>query len=954
MKKLFVNRDGQNAGALLFNTIAEALTAANDGDIIELAPGVYKEAVVMSRDGVTLVSSEKGGVTLAIPDGHLFDPALWTLAEGCKNVYEQPLPEGYRRTLCREEDGNIIFEDNLQYECNPLDLFADGYCVEYTQVCGMGLHVNYGNGERTYAPITKNALTDSEFNRWTVTPKGRVQINLGGKDPQAMPIRVKDGKHVAVKITASRCVVKGITIEGGYCGFDLAGADNIVADCVVNYSYYGVKLFGPASLGNTIRRCCFYVTKQGVYIVRNIGGHIIEENFFIGTGQPALRYRSPQNNVDAPWGPGTAIRHGVAHNAVIRHNVIADTSWTGWWPDVNCYGHYFYGNVFTDMWCRALYNEYPVNDTRIYYNALTNCDSGIIHRFSWRCMNAYNYIANCRNEGIAIWGPHMDNGYRFDSVFFNNVLKNNKRAFYYMDNEGLSGGLPVAWPDGKELTATALTRLKSHIINDNLYGIPENGLFAAINKTEFKTLEDYRAITGQETSGKCVENPGLESYGLSLYTVNIPLSKNPDNAVAYVGNPIRDLLHCDLLPIAAEDSPYFWEQGEASSLKNSDIWEGTYGLSYEWPNHNKPVRRLIRTRPGLDPEAEAARYAAGDTSMLSGPGMYMEFISFMPDKIEELGSGFWSPSLPAVSGKELNISFYAQCEKVKPFKGTNGFTAFVHFTDLEGKNVSIERIKTADMCGEVAWARYDNSFIIPAGVSRYSVFLGMLPCEADSTIRVGEIHLKSGELSPPNAKFELPRFESGKLVDLSHHYNHELDKDTGGPPSADPIDKFIEDYCAMSKLDLSKLTKGSFDLNGIPVRFDRAVTLATHRRPPLVMPFAATDIAVNEKAKAMAFFTAGDHNVQHQENFRFVVHYKDGTCAEVVPVRAESEMHYKEPYFCRDCCFEGLGAAVLYDRYKGILCFVWVNPKPECEIKAFDFMSMDAGNAVLLSAAVLR
>lgn len=949
MPKRFIVSSQGNASAdaydKVFATISGAVEKARAGDVITIVPGIYREAVVLGKKGVTLQSSNLAGVVIAPPPGLSLPADKWQRASGCQEVYEQALPEEYLAAFCKTQKGGRQI-----YRVGALNLFVDDYCYEFVQVCGKGLHFNFGNGERTYTDITIDMLDDSYARRWTITPKGMVQVHMEGVDPSKTIICLKDAQFCGITFTAVECLVKGITIEGGRMGFRFRASRNTVEDCVVRDAYYGARIQGDRDAVNCIvRRCAFLKCKEGVFISDNMGVHIIEENMFIGTGQPLLTQRSPQNCINEPWGPGTAARYADTHYIVFRHNVLADNTWAGWWPDVNCYGNYFYGNIITNIRDRGIYNEYPVNDTRIYYNAITDCDDGIIQRFSWRTMNLYNYLAGNRNSGISIWGPHVDNGYVYDNVFMRNIVIDNGISFMYNDNEGMGGNLPVAWPGDGNITSTALARIRSQFVNENLYGLPGKRGFASINGTRFETPESLGAVTGYNKACGVSSNPALEAYGLGMYTVNIPFSQHPQKPVPVVGNPVRDMLHTDLLPIAAEDAPYFWQQGTWEEQRGGDFWKSAYGYAYEWPHTNRPVRRLMRTRPGFDPESARDTYASGDAELAQGPGLYMELVSHIPGEIPAMGSGFWSPSLPAVEGLPICVSFHAASEGLLPLGG-RGFAMVIKFTSLQGKTIATEALFDREYKGNNPWEKYDKTVIVPKGANRFAIFIAMLPCEKDSIVRVGNIYIHSNK-EKYIPRFEMPQFKKATLVDLHAFYNHDLNQDSGGPEGAYPIDGFVRSYCGMGTVDLSGLEKGDFTFKGIPVYVERAVTLQCHRRPPATLARNVRGISIGKSAKALAFFHAGGYMAMAQETFRYVVHYADGSRTEVVPVEEKSMMTYRQPFFVKDASC--LLPAVACGHWQKLACLVWVNPHPEKEIHSVDFMTMDTGNAILISMAAL-
>ena len=52
-----------------------------------------------------------------------------------------------------------------------------------------------------------------------------------------------------------------------------------------------------------------------------------------------------------------------------------------------------------------------------------------------------------------------------------------------------------------------------------------------------------------------------------LIPARIPETARNGQPAALVGNPIRQGVQVDPLPVAAEDAPYFWKQGDAESTR---------------------------------------------------------------------------------------------------------------------------------------------------------------------------------------------------------------------------------------------------------------------------------------------------------------------------------------------------------------------------------------------------
>jgi len=126
---------------------------------------------------------------------------------------------------------------------------------------------------------------------------------------------------------------------------------------------------------------------------------------------------------------------------------------------------------------------------------------------------------------------------------------------------------------------------------------------------------------------------------------------------------------------------------------------------------------------------------------------------------------------------------------------------------------------------------------------------------------------------------------------------------------------------------------------------DRVVTLGCFQRQPITLPMAVNNIAVNRKVRTLNFLHAGPDNMWKVEYWRYVVHYADGQTVEVVPTRPEF-LCYKENFFAAGAL---LNPAVSVGGVSGIgTVYQWVNPRPDAEVRAVDFRTMDLGQAVLV------
>jgi len=925
------NSSDENAGSedQPWKTLAHACAQAKKGDTVLVKAGVYHETLEPTSDGVTFRVSGDDAVVIARPKGTVIDSASWSLVPGRKSVYQ-----------CKAETKGTMVR-------------VDGLALQFEKVQGVKISADPGSGQ-TFAEPVDRQLEDTDERRWTTLGDGMLLINLGGANPAEHRVELVQDPFTGINLTTEGARVQGFDVIDATTGIALGGQRNVVEDCVVRGADGGAGLRGFA---NILRRCSLLQCWQGINCGDNPGAQVMEENFIIGTGHPMLQNRPPETDLNSPWGPRCSIRFGNVNFCVLRYNVVADGVWAGWWPDVNCYSTYCYGNVMWRISDRGIYNEYPSNDSRILYNAITHCWDGITFRFCWRTMTMYNYLADNTNTNIGIWAPHVDNPYIFDNVIAKNFMTGAQRYLSFDDNGGARENLPADWPGEGKISPSGRYRLESNIVCNNLYRGQPGECFHKFNGVKFPTLEAYQKATGLDRGSRVDDNARLEDLSLGLYTVRVPESAHPYEAVAVVGNPVLQGIHNDPLPVAGEDAPYFWTQGDADRPRGGEWWGGVFAYTYEWPHFQKPVRRLIRAKDGADP---SERLKPGDD-----PQVWLACEGHPDDNIRKRtpkeGSGFWSPSLPTVPGARITVKFRLQGEKIEPEAPDGGPVVLIRFQSLTGQHVVNKTLlgRTAEgeaigggpLVGDFPWRSVETTAEAPETAKRFSVFLGLKP--AKGTVCYGGIYIATDPAAAPEAK-EPPQETTYEPVKLDAFANRDLDKDTGAPAGAPPGDDFARDYCGLPIIDLSSVKAGQYKAGEIPFEVGRAISLRCFRRPPASLSLSVDNIPIGAKVKSLCFLHAGPFQMGRQEYWRYIVHYADGQRVEVVPVESIGDLDSRQPYFLPD--IESMGAAVrIPDEVDGVgYVMRWINPRPDVEVKAVDFRSMDAGQAVLLGITAGR
>jgi hypothetical protein len=917
--------DGNSGAAVQpWKTLTHAGQTAQSGDVVLVKQGDYAESIKPTHDNVTFQAAGDDHVVIRPPVLQTFDPAGWQKVPGTRNVYQ-----------C-----------SCAVDTNDCKLHVDGVVVEYMVVKGKVVKGSPIDGSTTETEVN-STLKDENARRWTNLDGGLIQINLNGDDPAKHRVELTPSGFTGIDFKTKGCHVKGFEIHNAGMGISFTGDENIAEDCLIVKAHEGALFLGGRA--DVLRRCTLLQPWVGINAGDSPGQLLIEDNFIIGAGYPDWRNYSPQEEIDNPWRMGCGIRFGNIGSCVLRHNIIADGAWAGWWPDVNCYSNYFYGNTMSHLADRGIYNEYPSNGSQILYNAVVNCNDGITSRFAWHTLWMYNYLADNKNTGFALWGPHIDNPYLFDNVVAKNIVTGSHTCLTFAEN----GWLNLEKP-GQHVVASA-TRFRSETNNliKNLYQLAPGGQFADFDGVKrYATLAAFQKDTGMEMGSKVVKQPSMEDLSLRLFTVRVPESSHQDDAVAVVGNPVRQGIHIDPLPLAAEDAPYFWYQGDAAELNGGPVFGSAYGFNYQWERFGHPVRGLIRAKAGADP---AKPLGAKDD-----PQVWLECLGSVVDKIPADGEGFWSPTLPTVPGAHISFTFQLSGDKIKPTTADGGPVAYIRFQTLTGQHVQRVLlfgkspngtvIGTGPMTGAFPWRTVHTVAVAPADAKRFAIFFGLKP--ASGAARYANLRL---ETLPVHAPVALAVWAKQYVpIKLDAYFNHALDKDAGGAAGAPIPNGFILGCCSLPTLDLSKIKPGMHTAGNVPFQVSRAVTLRSYRRPPLTLPLEANGIPIAHKVTALYFLHPGPTHYIGREYWRYIVHYADGSAVEVVPVEDAANLHYYSPYFLPDASeIEGAAPTTGTD-IAGVLR--WVNPRPDVAVASVDFRSMDNGQSVLLgiTAAVVQ
>lgn len=660
---------------------------ADSGDIVFVKAGVYDETLRPTKDGTTFSAFGNDSVRISAPI-HVFSP----------NALQS----------CLHHDSCFTFTSPVD---DPL-LIVDGKAA-----------MRVSNA--------KDFIQRPELN----IPRYYVQdgsIHLFMQDSnRPNRLEILPGTFEGIDLQVNNTTIRGFEIVDCYTGVHDRGQRNLIEDCVTRKTWFNG--FYQSGVFGIVRRCTAVDgCRNGFNIGDSIGVNVIEECIAVRITMdlPERAFRDPKEFL---WVFGHPFRSGDSNYNVYRYNVAGDSDGKGWWPDVNVYGSYFYGNAVFNNRQAGVYNEYPANDSRILYNSIErNGWAGLSWRFCQRALMQYNYIADNDPIGIkALYGHVARPGPR-DNIVAHNLVTGHKLSVEQGSPENLKDAIDVGAPvvEPAELSREyhqAVTNTDRCF--DNVYSLPADGTFYEGPFGNIKTLEEYQKITGNECNSR-VGSGSMEDFGLGLYTVCVPESKNPTQSVSIVANPIWRNVHWDPLPFAGEDDPYFWRIGYADyeyqleSLPQRPIDRSVYGYWYQWPGHEgKHIQRTIGQSRNAIPNAPL--------SDDDKPHFWLQAEGLDPEGLTQKAAGWWSPALPTIPGANIHIKMRIQADRLEPISPeSQGIAAWIRFMSLTGQYVTQEIIFGSDKKqGTFDWERRNATITVPEHANRFAFFFGIGACK---------------------------------------------------------------------------------------------------------------------------------------------------------------------------------------------------------------------------------
>jgi hypothetical protein len=868
-----------------WKTLTHAAQAAAKGDTVYVKAGTYRERLELRGQGVTIQAFGDDGVVVEpAHQGTVIDPGTWRKVPGRDCVYtrEQKVEQGAGACLLRVDGLAVAFE------------VTQGARHEFTSPIG-----------ETRMVTVDRTLEDGDGRRWTVDREGKLYVNLGGEDPARHRVELIQAGPGGVTLSGTDCRVKGLELQ--FCGISVGGQGNIVEDCAVLKSTSGGWSgggWGDGGCGvsgpNVVRRCTFYRCET-IGIGTN---SVFEENLVLG-GQRWVPEQEPPQAPRQLFSPiwGTALRTGNGHYVLIRYNVVADSAIWGYWNDCMCYGMYMYGNTFWRNWSGGIYNEANCHDSRILYNALVeNSIYGVQLSAAHRCLLAYNLCLRNTHFGIGfslvrMWPNPTDN------VIQHNLIQGSPRALCL---------------DGMEpLTGNDLHQLMTMTFDHNIYGFLERF------SHQSATLADFQELTHMDQNSRMHNAATMEDFGLGTVTFRVPDSDHPEQPVPMVVNRISRGLHQE--PVATLDMqmPLFWAVAEGGAPPSE-----TYGRIYgAWWGEmfDGAVRRYGRWSQEAVPGAPLP--STGEQPF------WLEAVAASPEPVPQEGSGWWTRSLPTVPGAHIRLSLRVSGEELEPSQG-GGVAAYVRFCSATDQHASREYLiggdrETEVLQGTFPWRTFSKEVVAPPEAKRFAFFVGLRPCKGTARFAEVQIETLPGERVPERP---MPQGVTYEPIDLTDYFNHDLDGNVTAR-----IGEGLQG--TPGPMDLSKLPRGRQLQRDVPFEIDRAIVLRGSMLPQdKSLPQEVRGIRVGRKVAGLYFLHCFSYPAQDREQFRYVLHFADGTLQEIPVISGEEQVlgayqrnsvRFFEP--------QGLGALA-----------EWVNPKPDVAVESIDFVGADTGEPVLL------
>jgi hypothetical protein len=308
-KPLYVSPGGRGDGSSPsspLGSIQKAVDLADPGDTVLLAPGVYRQSVVVRNSGTPeayiLIKGQPGAILDGSDEGFLdrSGPPRWSVAE-----HLHPKTPGQDRV-----------REDFVADCDwPVDLVAIddqklyGYqTLEEMLLCPAGPPGGWFQDRRSgklYVHVTR---------AWISPNRQKVVVS-----------------HLAKGLTLDGChhvVIDGLEVRYyGKVGIDIRGSDNVVQNCLVHHQDLGINMYGKSFHNNTIQNCEVYQT-----------------SIYRWPWKLTKNTRYEVDDISARGGRGTVVRKNIVHGSFdgIGLSVWKALEEPGWMQDTDVHDNDIY------------------------------------------------------------------------------------------------------------------------------------------------------------------------------------------------------------------------------------------------------------------------------------------------------------------------------------------------------------------------------------------------------------------------------------------------------------------------------------------------------------------------------------------------------------------------------------------------------------------------------------
>jgi hypothetical protein len=853
----------ENPGSeeLPWKTLSHAGETAQAGETVLIKAGTYRETLTVHNNGRLTdgrrrperIVFQAYGNDKVIIDGSEAVPAdLWQPVPGESGVYVIPL--------------NPLLDDwgiPASHIVNAIDFdhrFLGGMDIVFWE--GKPLPRNL---TRDPQGVLKPGIPEANSApSWEyVEATGKLYVHLGEADPrQEGPVEVAVRQSGILTQSRLYITLNKLTVRRSLAHAINAGytVDAILSDCHVYHAANGIVLSGtirPVVRRNTVHD----VYGNAFYTAGDAHGGQMYDNI---ANRYGLARKSARQNAFINFG-GDFIEY--------YHNIAIGTPGAGsggYWPDMPAKGFFWVGNAAIRS---GFYLERTPYNHLVQWNTVLQAPSqGIFPCASAAVVIRENLVAY---SGSGIKLVDLD----CHSIMFGNIFERN---WFKRNRSGI--------------TATTEFRKHDQTVNyaqGNIYEVPENHGAGHWAGQTYRTLEEFRAVTGQETLGKQVAEIDLEELG--LVWVRVDGWDQSHEPFPMFGNPYFERVG-SLEKAQPYFGPFFWRRGDG---------EGTDSFPEEWVAHVGRPHVMASERGEL--RGGCAGYARGPRADHRGfnhwphiasvegtpVGRRVHRIQTIDDRaFDERGIGIWSPALPVVGGATIDISLWMKTADIKPVAEDGGAVVYVEWSDWNRQNRSRSYLVGGETAGNIVnteysrgsrdWSKVNGSVTAPEGARRFSLYLGMRSAQGEVKYgAVEEIRTRAGE--PPEVvevAEDKPLLNPEKLefriVDLAAFVNRALadevaDDGQGGWTDQGP------------GYDMAGLETGLREHEGIPYKIlapQSCIVLNAQPRQQSKLPEAVT-IPVGEKADVLYFLHSVAWGGGFHRFWSYHLDYEDGTSFEI-------------------------------------------------------------------------